>query len=70
MSIIDDWKGKAASYLEDASKKKDEFVEKAALLKKEYDENQRKKMEDWVYRKEAELKDLEKTLKKREESLT
>ncbi|MFI3119138.1 MAG: hypothetical protein QX203_04090 [Methylococcaceae bacterium] len=67
MSIIDNWKGKAAGYLEDVGKKKDELIEKAATLKMEHDENQRRKMEDWVYKKEAELKELEKTLMKREE---
>ena len=67
MSLIDDFKGKAAVYLENTGKKKDELVEKAADLKNKYDENQRKKMEDWVYKKEAELKELEKALKQREE---
>ncbi len=67
MSMIDDWKGKAAGYLEDVGKKKDELIEKAATLKMEHDENQRKKIEDWVYKKEAELKELEQTLRKREE---
>jgi len=67
MSIIDDWKGKAASYLEDVEKKKDELIEKAATIRREYDESQRRKTEDWIYKKEAELKELEKTLKKREE---
>ena len=61
--MIDDWKGKAAGYLEDVGKKKDELIEKAATLKMEHDENQRKKIEDWVYKKEAELKELEQTLK-------
>lgn len=65
--MIDDLKGKAAGYLEDVGKKKYELVEKAALLKKEHDENQRRKMENWVYKKEAELKEFEETLKKREE---
>lgn len=69
MSMIDDLKGKAADYLENAGKKKDELVEKAADLKNKYDENQRKKLEDWVYKKEAELKELEKALKQREESI-
>lgn len=66
MSMIDDLKGKAAGYLENAGKRKDELVEKAADLKNKYDENQRKKMEDWVYKKEAELKELEEELKQRE----
>lgn len=66
MSRIDGWKGKAASYIESAGKKKEEFVDKAARLKAERDEKQRKKMEDWVYKKEVELKELEKSLKERE----
>ncbi len=66
MSMIDDLKEKAAGYLENAGKKKDELVEKAADLKNKYDENQRKKMEDWIYKKEAELKELEKELMQRE----
>jgi hypothetical protein len=69
MSMIDDWKEKANSYIEDVGKKKDELIEKAATLKAEHDENQRRKMESWVYKKEAELQELEKALKKREEIL-
>jgi hypothetical protein len=66
---MDDWKGKAAGYIEDASKKKSELVEKAAHLKKEYEDSQRRKLEDWVFNKEVELKNLEKSLKKREKLL-
>ncbi|WP_310387417.1 hypothetical protein [Roseateles sp.] len=67
MSMINDLKGKAAGYLDEVGKKKDEIIEKAASLKREHDENQQRKMESWVYKKEAELKELEKALKKREE---
>lgn len=66
MSMIDELKGKAASYLNDFSKKKDELVEKAALLKDEHEESQRRKREDWVHKKELELKEFEKELEKRE----
>lgn len=66
MSMIDDFKNRAAGYLESAERKKGELVDKAVLLKKEYDDNQRKKMEEWIYKKEAELKALEDKLKKRE----
>ncbi len=69
MNIIDILKEKSISYFEDVGKKKEELVEKVSLIKMEYDENQRKKMEDWVYKKEAELKHLEKILKKREEQI-
>lgn len=66
MSMIYELKEKAAGYLNDFSKKKDELVEKAALLKNEHEESQRKKREDWVYKKELELKEFEKELEKRE----
>lgn len=44
-----------------------DLKEKAAELKREYDDSQRKKLENWVYKKEAELKEFEKELKQREE---
>lgn len=65
--MIDDLKERASGYIENAGKRKDELVERAADLKNKYDENQRKKMEDWVYKKEAELIEFEKVLNQREE---
>lgn len=59
-------KEKANVLKEGAGKKTDELIEKAAELRKEYDENQRRKLEDWVYKKEEELKNLEQSLKERE----
>ena len=69
MGRLEDWTGRASGYLKDASKKTEEFADKAAQLKTEYDEKKRKKLEDWIYRKEAELKKLEKDLIGREKIL-
>lgn len=66
MSMIDELKGKAAGYLNDLSKMKDELAEKAALLKNENEESQRRKREDWVYKKELELNEFARELEKRE----
>ena len=60
MGRLEDWKGRASGYLKDAGKRTEEFADRAAQLKTEYDETKRKKLEAWIYRKEAELKKLEK----------
>ncbi len=66
MSLLDDLKEKASRYVEQAEQKKDELVEKATVIREKHEEEKRRKTEDWVYRKEAELKALQKTLKERE----
>ncbi len=65
--MIDELKGKAADYLNEIKKKKDKLIDKAAILKSEHEETQRKKKEDWLCKKELELKEIEKELNKREE---
>jgi hypothetical protein len=66
MSMLDELRGKAAHYAEQAERQKDKLVERAAEIKREYEEGQRKKTEDWVYKKEVELKELQQALRKRE----
>jgi len=50
MSMIDDWKGKAAGYLDEVGKKKDELIEKAATFK-------RVKLTPFQYRSDLENSD-------------
>ncbi|MCC4284835.1 hypothetical protein LL273_13980 [Marinobacter salarius] len=69
MGRLEDWKGRASGYLKDAGKRTEEFADRAAQLKTEYDETKRKKLEAWIYRKEAELKKLEKDLISRDKIL-
>jgi len=71
VATFDDWKNKAKSAVsyvgwENINRKKDEVVEKAKQLKSEHDAQQRQKKEDWIYKKEIELKELEDKLSQRE----
>lgn len=69
MDVLNYLKKKTDALKDGAGKKKAELLEKAAEIKNEYDDNQRKKLEDWVYKKEIELKTLESTLKEREKKV-
>jgi hypothetical protein len=71
MSILDHIKNKAKKAASNAgweniNQKKEEIIYKAKQLKNEHDSRQRQKKEDWVYKKEIELKDFEKKLNERE----
>ena len=54
------------SILENIKNKKAEIVEKAKQLKNEHDARQRKNKEDWLFRKEIDLKESEEKLNERE----
>lgn len=69
MDVLNYLKKKTDALKDGAGKKKAELLEKAAEIKNEYDDNQRRKLEDWVYKKEIELKTLESTLKEREKKV-
>lgn len=67
MNMINFFKTKIGGYLDSAGKKKDDIVEKVVIYKNQYDEIQRHKKEDSLHIREAQIVELEKRLKEREE---
>jgi len=69
MSLVEDLKKHALDTIDALDKKKNEALRKASELKEEYDRNQRQKKGDSLYQKEKELKELEISLKQKEDEI-
>ena len=74
MDVFDKLKQKAKGAAEkidwdEFNKKKDSAIEGVKHLKDDYEAGQRQKKEDWVYKKEEELKEIEKELDRRNKSI-